>query len=130
MVRASLVDLAIVLAGGGLGAVARWLLSGALQEALGWYFPVGTLAVNVLGSALLGFVMGASAELGVFTREQRLFLAAGFAGSFTTFSTMEYELLVLLRDSPWLGAAFLAASVVLGLLAVYIGYAVAILVYG
>ena len=122
-------DAALVFAGGGAGAVARWLVSSWLQR-YSELFPLGTLAVNVLGSLLLGFIMGAALAYGVFTRWQRLLLATGFAGGFTTFSTFSYESLRLLVDSPLLGLANLAANVLGGLLAAYLGYVAAGVVYG
>jgi CrcB protein len=86
--------------------------------------------VNSAGSFLLGFVMGASILHGAFTRDERLFLATGFAGAFTTFSTFMYESLMLVREaSARLAAANLAASIIAGLAMVYAGYVVAGLAY-
>ncbi len=122
----SLVDAALVAVGGAAGALARWLLSDQVQRALGPFFPWGTLAVNVLGSLLLGFVATAALQ-GFFTRWQRLLLATGFAGGFTTFSTFSYETYRLLAEYRLLhAAANIAANVALGLLAVYLGHTLAI----
>ncbi len=122
------VDTLLVFAGGGLGAVSRWLLSDAVQRHAPWaeLMPWGTLAVNVLGSLLLGFIMAASLH-GFLSREQRLLWATGFAGGFTTFSTFSYETAKLLEDAPLYAAANIALNLTLGLLAVYIGHALAAL---
>jgi len=124
-------DIAVVFAGGGLGAVSRWFLSDLVQK---WsrllLFPTGTLAVNMVGSFLLGFIMGAAAIHGVFTSVERLFLATGFAGAFTTFSTFMYETMRLLVDDPYTGLANLFTSILLGLATVYLGYIAAGVLYG
>ena len=122
-------DFVLVFIGGGLGAVSRWILSSIVQRHTGILFPWGTLVVNVIGSLLLGFVMGASKLYGVFTREQRLLIATGFAGGFTTFSTFSYESLALLAEAPLYGLANIMANVLGGLLAVYSGYVLAGVIY-
>ena len=128
--RLSLGDMLIVFAGGGIGALLRWLTSGFIEEKTdSWLFPWGTLTVNLLGSFLLGFVMGAQVFHGVFSRPERLFIATGFAGAFTTFSTFMYESLRLLAESPKTAIANITVSLLLGLLAVYTGYVVAGVVY-
>ncbi len=79
----------------------------------------------------MGFIMGASAYYGVFSRWERLLLATGFAGAFTTFSTFMYESLVLLREGPsFYGLINIVSSIVFGLLMVYLGLAAAGVVYG
>ncbi len=127
--EAQLRDALLVAAGGGAGAVARWLLSGLVQGRAPPYLPLGTLAVNVLGSLLLGFVMGAARAAGLFTREQRLLLTTGFAGGFTTFSTFSYELFRLTLEAPLYGLLYLAANIIGGLAAVYLGYVAAGVLY-
>ncbi|WP_048191600.1 fluoride efflux transporter CrcB [Pyrolobus fumarii] len=128
--RDAITSIVIVLLGGGLGAVARWKLSMLVQEKCGCMFPLGTLVVNVLGSFLLGFVLGAAKFYGVFTREQRLFLATGFAGGFTTFSTFSYETFTLLSEMPLYAALNIVANVLAGLAAVYLGMVAAGVLYG
>lgn len=124
-----LLDALLVALGGALGAVARHYVSGIVQRLSGaTLFPLGTLAVNALGSLLLGFVMGGF-KWGVFTREQRLLLATGFAGGFTTFSTFSYESLTLLAEAPLLGLVNIAASIIAGLASVYLGYVAAGVLY-
>jgi len=114
-------DAALVFAGGGAGAVARWLVSSWLQR-YSELFPLGTLAVNVLGSLLLGFIMGAALAYGVFTRWQRLLLATGFAGGFTTFSTFSLETLHLMEQGIFIRAFLnIILSVVLCIGAAWMG---------
>jgi len=83
--------------GGFLGSAARYWLAGVAQRFGGIGFPLGTLAVNVLGSFVLGLVMALSLERGVGGGEVRIFLAVGLCGGFTTMSTFSYETLLLLR---------------------------------
>jgi CrcB protein len=126
----SSMDTLLVFAGGGTGALFRWWLSSEVQNiSKNFLFPYGTLTVNLIGSFILGFVMGATLLYGVFTRGQRLFLATGFAGAFTTFSTFEYETFRLIIDAPRLALLYSIVSILLGLLMVYLGYAVAGIVY-
>lgn len=124
----SLLDVAAVATGGALGAVARWLIARLVQN--GYEFPVGTLAVNLLGSLLLGFVMGAASLYGAFTRWQRLLVATGFAGAFTTFSTFMYEsFMYLLEWSIGEALLYIGVSIALGLLMIYTGYSLSVMVY-
>lgn len=128
--KASSLDLLVVFMGGGLGAIARWLLSAYVQEKTASpLLPWGTLTVNAAGSFLIGFVMGAYIIHGVFGHESRLFLATGFAGAFTTFSTFMYESLRLMAESSVDAAGYIAATLILGLVLVYAGYVVAGFVY-
>ncbi len=90
--------------GGAAGAMARYALSGWVQSAAGTLFPLGTLAVNVVGSFLLGFILQLSTGRFLVAPETRLFLTTGLCGSLTTFSTFSYETLALLEDQQW-GAA-------------------------
>ncbi len=81
--------LAIALAGG-MGAVARFMVDGYMQERLDWPFPLGTFVINTTGSLLLGFLTGLALHVG-FPRLPYAFLATGFCGAYTTFSTFGYE---------------------------------------
>jgi CrcB protein len=110
--------------GGALGAMARYWLSGLVQETLrNATFPYGTLAVNVLGCLLIGVLAYLSEIRGWLTPETRLLLMTGFLGGFTTFCN---ETLGLARGGET-GQAFgnVAAHLVLGLGAVWAGRALA-----
>lgn len=116
-----------VMIGGAFGALARYGTTLLLQGAPGaGYagFPFATLAVNVVGSFLLAVV----ASLGpnaLISPQLRTTLAAGFIGSFTTFSTFELESYELFRDGSRLwGALYVVGNLVLGYAAVLLGRAV------
>lgn len=112
--------------GGGLGAVMRFSVSGFVQRLTDDAFPVGTLAVNVTGCLLIGFLGALFSGPALVRDEMRLFVLAGFLGGFTTFSTFGFETLSLLDDGEWARAsANLVLSNGLGLLAVWLGYRIA-----
>jgi fluoride exporter len=99
-----------VAAGGAAGAVARFGMSGLVQPS-GSSFPWGTLAVNVVGSFALGFLMRFLLGTGLANPELRGGLTIGFCGSFTTMSTFGYETVTLLQTgSYWRAAAYGTAS--------------------
>jgi len=111
--------------GGALGAVARYLASGWLQDWSRSFFPWGTMGVNVAGSLLLGFAL-VWLQGTVASAEVRALITIGFLGSFTTFSTFSYETVAMLRDGEWWRAGgYAAGSLALGLVAVAAGAAIA-----
>ena len=111
-----------IAAGGALGAVLRYLLSGWVHELAGARFPWGTLAVNALGSFFLGLVMAGLLEHAVTGSVARAFWTIGVLGAFTTFSTFSYETLTLLSIGDWrAGIANVGANLALGLAAVLLG---------
>lgn len=113
--------------GGFFGANARLLASSAAQRLFGTGFPYGTFLINVSGSFFLGVILTMIAQKTVpWGEEIRLAIAVGFLGAFTTFSTFEFENSSLLGDGEWLLAALnMFGSLVLGLLAVRLGIALA-----
>ncbi len=92
----------LVAAGAALGGVLRYGISGFTQKILPANFPYGTLAVNVLGTFLLGFIIFYFDVQGLISPRLRLLLTIGFCGGFTTFSTFAFETAGLLRDSEYL----------------------------
>jgi fluoride exporter len=88
--------------GGAIGTGARYLLSGWLLRILGPGFPYGTLAVNTLGSFLLGVLMQVALSTESFPPTLRLTLTTGVIGGFTTYSTFNYETLQLFQEGAWL----------------------------
>lgn len=111
-----------VFAGGGLGALARWLLSSALQRRLGVDFPLGTLVVNVVGCLAAGWIVGWLEQRAGAGEGFRLFLVVGVLGGFTTFSAFGVEVLTLTRDGrPSTATLYVAASLALGLAAATFG---------
>ena len=85
--------------GGFLGSVLRYLVSGYIQQVTkSALFPYGTLAVNLIGCFIIGFLSQLAESRGLFTPESRALLFVGFLGGFTTFSTFSNESVNLLRD--------------------------------
>ena len=108
--------------GGGLGAVARYLVSGGIATRSRSPFPIGTLVVNVLGSLLLGALVGL-AMAGRAPDSSLVWAGSGFLGAFTTFSTFTYETLQLLEDRAWSYALWnLVLSGPLSFAAAAVGY--------
>jgi CrcB protein len=98
--------LAYVAVGGLIGTVSRYLLAGWVQGRFGnTGFPSGTLAVNILGSLLLGFLLRYALGTTVVSPELRAGLTIGFCGAFTTMSTFSYETLTLLEGGDYSRAA-------------------------
>lgn len=116
-------NLLLVGAGGFIGSVARYLLS-RLNTQVDWLsIPMGTLFVNVLGSLLIGFLIGIAEKSALMTMEMRMFLMVGLCGGFTTFSSFTGENLMLLRNGQFLPLfLYTGLSILLGFTAVYLGY--------
>ena len=110
-------NILIVALGGAVGSVGRYLVSKWIETG----FPWGTLLVNIVGSLLIGLLMGFVAK-GTLTPEMRLLLVTGFCGGFTTFSTFANESFSMMKAGDVLLAAlYIGASVAIGVLAVYAG---------
>jgi fluoride exporter len=88
--------------GGALGTGARYLLSGWVARRLPTAFPYGTLAVNLVGSFLIGAVMHVSLATAQLSPDSRVILVIGVLGGFTTYSGFNYETLQYFRDGAWL----------------------------
>ena len=127
----SLINILLVGLGGFIGSVLRYLASGYVQQSANSIdFPYGTLAVNVIGCFILGFLAQLAEARGVFTSESRSFVFIGILGGFTTFSSFGSETLNLARDSQIISAlANIGANVILGLLAVWLGRTVSYLIW-
>ncbi len=117
-------SLLLVIGGAAVGAPLRYLSDRAIQSRHDTVFPWGTLAVNVIGSLILGVVTGAVTAGGASPQVQ-LAVGTGFCGALTTYSTFSYETLRLLEDDARLFAvANVVASVVAGLGAAFLGVAI------
>jgi CrcB protein len=116
----------LVLLGGMAGAPARYLADRAVQARHDSVFPWGTFAVNMAGSLVLGFLLGAQRHLGL-PASAVLLLGTGFCGGLTTFSTFGYETLRLLEDGA-VGEAGVnvIGSLIVGVLAAWLGFRLAI----
>jgi len=113
--------------GGIVGTLARYFVQGWLQArpAVG-AFPIGTLAINISGSLIIGFVMRLATGSTLISPETRGALTIGFCGAFTTMSTFSYETIVLLTDGEYLRAGMYAGGTVIGcLLATVLGIGLA-----
>ncbi len=117
--------------GGFIGSILRYLASGYVQQAAKSVdFPYGTLAVNVIGCFVIGFLAQLAETRGAFTNEARLFVIVGILGGFTTFSSFGNETFNLARDSQMMNAlANVGANVILGLFAVWLGRTVSYLIW-
>jgi CrcB protein len=115
-----------VAVGSALGGVSRYLLGGLIQRLLDTTFPAGTLLINISGSFLLGVILRYAIETPTLSPEIRALLTIGFCGGYTTFSTFSYETVALLEDGEWTRAGlYVGASVVLSLVGVFLGFALA-----
>ena len=100
----SFVSYLLVAAGGALGSCSRYALAGMV--ATRWPgFPWGTLAVNAIGSYLIGAILQVASATTSFPPEARIFLTVGVMGGFTTYSTFSYETVKLLQTGNWAMAA-------------------------
>lgn len=117
--------------GGFIGSVARYALGGLVQHvSRSVDFPYGTLAVNLVGCFIIGFLSQLAETRGLFTPETRLLVFIGILGGFTTFSTFGNETLNLFRDSQfWTALGNVAANVILGLALVWLGRTLAYLLW-
>lgn len=113
--------------GGVAGTLARWYLQGWIQTRSGLSgFPIGTLAINLAGSLILGFVVRLATGSTVITPQLRAGLTIGFCGGFTTMSTFAFESVRLLGDGEyWWATLYMGATIAGGLAAVIAGTALA-----
>ena len=115
MTELSLLAIAI---GGGLGSIARFIISREMGIWLGNFLPYGTLTVNIAGSLALGWLITFFFDRPELSSALKLGLTVGFLGAFTTFSTFSYESLQLLLDGAVWRAIFnvvLNAAVSIGM---------------
>ncbi|MFC5261124.1 fluoride efflux transporter CrcB [Kribbella qitaiheensis] len=116
--------LLLVIAGALVGAPLRYLTDRFIQKRHDSDFPWGTFTVNVVGSAILGFVTGATSGADV-PHWVQLLVGTGFCGALTTYSTFSYETLRLFeRGSRFTAALNVAASILAALGSAYLGLAV------
>lgn len=108
--------------GGAFGALARYLMVDWFELWLGAGFPYGTLAANVMGSFLMGVLIDVMALVWSPSPELRALLTVGLLGSFTTFSALSLETLLLFEGgAPGQAALYALASVLLSLIGIFAG---------
>jgi CrcB protein len=121
-----MLDVLAISLGAVLGANARYFMTRLAVRLLGPGFPYSTLAINVLGSFVLGFFLAWTTERVLVDPRWRLFVAVGFCGGFTTFSSYAYESIVFVEQGQWtLLAGNVLGNNLLALAAVVAGIALA-----
>lgn len=114
-------NLVLVFIGGGTGSMARYLLGKFLNNSATG-IPYGTFLANILGSLLIGLILGYFAKSESLSQETTLLLATGFCGGFTTFSTFAYESHLFLKSGDFISfAVYALASIIIGFTAVFLG---------
>ncbi len=113
----------LVGAGGALGCLARYGLTGASQLAFGPRFPTGTLLSNAIGCTLAGVFAYFFVDRQAITPAYRLLVVTGFLGGLTTFSSFGYETAMMARDGDYRAAGLnIGANMVLSLAGVWAGW--------
>jgi fluoride exporter len=121
----------LVMAGGAVGSLARYLLQGWGQRAANGSFPLGTLIVNVLGCFIIGALNALFTGPYPIRADYRVGVLVGVLGGFTTFSSFGWETFALANEGQSVGAIMnLLLSVALGMAAVWMGYRLVERVYG
>ncbi|MGH7886093.1 MAG: fluoride efflux transporter CrcB [Thermodesulfobacteriota bacterium] len=116
-----MIKILIICIGGSLGAALRYLVSSKINDSHNTGFPFGTLAVNVIGCFLIGFLWHMSDYLNT-SENLRLFIFVGLLGAFTTFSTFGFESHYLFsNNSTNLGIIYIVASNLFGITFVFLG---------
>lgn len=112
--------------GGALGSVARYWIGSTLSGRLGTRFPWGTFVINMSACLIIGFSLTFLGRRAAFSPAWRYLVAIGFVGAYSTFSTYEWETLATLRaGAVSLAALYALGSLLLGLVAVWCGIALA-----
>jgi CrcB protein len=108
--------------GGGIGTIGRYLVQKWVNGVYQQSFPLATFLINITGCFLIGVLYALAEKSNVLSPQSRLLLITGLCGGFTTFSTFAFENTVLLRTGDIITFILYAAgSVIIGILAVYLG---------
>lgn len=119
-------ELIVVFIGSGLGGLSRFWLGKWINSLHNHYFPFGTLVVNFVACLVLGFVIGLADHKQILSPTARLFLAVGFCGGFSTFSTFSSETLTLFQQGHNISLVlYILASVLLCVTATFGGLFIA-----
>lgn len=116
----------LIAVGGAFGSIARYWVGSTVAGRLGTRFPFGTFIINMTACLILGFSLTYLGKRTGMDPAWRFLIAVGFIGAYSTFSTFEWETLSTLRSGAFLLAALYAlGSLILGLVAVWCGAALA-----
>ena len=111
--------------GGGLGSILRYLSSQLTNKIPNLNFPLGTFLVNIAGCLLVGILIGLFSRAEFANSNWKFMLITGFCGGFTTFSAFSAESISMFQSgNSFLAILYIAASVLVGLLAVWLGMVV------
>lgn len=109
-------------AGGFMGSGLRYLSQRLISHYFPLSFPYGTFIINILGCFLIGIIFAMGDKTKILSPEMSMFLAVGFCGGFTTFSSFTLDSIGLLRDGQYLYfSTYIFASVAIGILATIAG---------
>jgi CrcB protein len=118
-----MIKVILIFVGSGIGGVLRYAMQGWFQRLTDSTFPLGTLAVNVTGCVLIGFLTALFTGPVLIREEYRVGLTIGILGGFTTFSTFGLETFMLTTDGQfWFALTNVVLSCGLGFIAVWFGY--------
>ena len=118
-----MIKVLVIATGGAVGALSRYYLTFFLQVQPGYSFPVGTLAVNLIGAFIIGICTGI-VHFSTMSENLRLLIMTGFLGALTTFSTYSIETVNLIKNNMLRYAILnVAISTISGILLAYAGYA-------
>ena len=119
-------EILIVGIGGFAGSVSRYLIQNAVATRFITIFPIGTFAINIIGSLLIGIIFGLADKYQWMTQEWRIFLAIGFCGSFTTFSTFAFDNLQMIKEGNYYQLFwYTSLSFILGVALAWLGFILA-----
>ena len=126
-----MINYLLVIAGSAIGGGLRSWISDAVYKYLPVTLPYGTVAVNIIGSFILGIIIFIFDEKELLNNQVKIFLTIGFCGGFTTFSTFSLETFNLIRDSEYLFAALnIISSLLVCIAGVFLAYIISKLIWG
>lgn len=112
--------------GGGVGSILRYVSTMCMTKLFHVTFPIGTFLVNIIGCFIVGLLIGLTEHQQILSLNYRLLLITGFCGGFTTFSAFSAESLQMFESGNVLqGIFYMTGSILIGLLAVWLGFLLA-----